>query len=41
MKKIVIVGLGLIGGSLALGLKGFEEYRGGTQFSLKCCALGV
>ena len=27
MKKIVIVGLGLIGGSLALGLKGFEEYR--------------
>lgn len=26
MKKIVIVGLGLIGGSLALALKGFEEY---------------
>lgn len=27
MKKIVIVGLGLIGGSLALGLKGFEDYE--------------
>lgn len=27
MKKIVIVGLGLIGGSLALALKGFEEYK--------------
>lgn len=26
MKKIVIVGLGLIGGSLALALKGFEDY---------------
>lgn len=26
-KKIVIVGLGLIGGSLALALKGFEDYR--------------
>jgi len=27
MKKIVIVGLGLIGGSLALALKGFEDYE--------------
>ena len=27
MKKIVIVGLGLIGGSLALALKGFEDFR--------------
>lgn len=27
MKKIVIVGLGLIGGSLALALKGFEDYK--------------
>ncbi len=27
MKKIVIVGLGLIGGSLAIALKGFEDYR--------------
>ncbi len=26
-KKIVIVGLGLIGGSLALALKGFEDYK--------------
>ena len=26
-KTIVIVGLGLIGGSLALGLKGFEDYK--------------
>ncbi len=27
MKKIVIVGLGLIGGSLAIALKGFEDYE--------------
>ena len=27
MKKIVIVGLGLIGGSLALALKGFEDFQ--------------
>jgi len=27
MKKVVIVGLGLIGGSLALALKGFEDYE--------------
>ena len=27
MKKIAIVGLGLIGGSLALALKGFEDYK--------------
>lgn len=27
MKKMVIVGLGLIGGSLALALKGFEDYK--------------
>lgn len=27
MKQIVIVGLGLIGGSLALGLRGFEDYQ--------------
>ena len=26
MKKIVVVGLGLIGGSLAAALKGFEDY---------------
>ena len=26
MKKFVIVGLGLIGGSMALALRGFEDY---------------
>ena len=27
MKKILVVGLGLIGGSLAMALKGFEDYE--------------
>ena len=27
MKQIVIVGLGLIGGSIAMALEGFEDYE--------------
>ena len=27
MKKILVVGMGLIGGSLAMALQGFEDYE--------------